>query len=199
MKGEMKMKRWTMFAAAGAAAVLLAGCKGETKTPQEPVTEETQETEETQQPEETLEKEEDSQESAKEPEGSAGEQAEGEAEDQKLYEDNFAVDNEAVVAYAQKIKEAVAAADLEALADLTGFPVYVGFPEEGLVVETREDFIALGGDRVFTQDLMDSVAAADENALSPSMAGFSLSDGVGKANVNFGVQDGKLAINGINY
>ena len=43
-----------------------------------------------------------------------------------------------------------------------------------------------------------SVAAADENALSPSMAGFVLSDG-SKANIIFAVNEGELTIVGINY
>lgn len=34
--------------------------------------------------------------------------------------------------------------------------------------------------------------------MQPSMAGFSISDG-GPANINFGVRDGVLAVNGINY
>jgi len=50
------------------------------------------------------------------------------------------------------------------------FPVYVGLPDAG-VVETREDFL---------------------------MAGFLISDGR-IASINFGVVDGVLAINGINY
>ena len=57
--------------------------------------------------------------------------------------------------------------------------------------------IALGADRIFTPELLASVAAADENSLSPSMAGFVLSDG-SKANIIFSVREGKLAVSGIN-
>ena len=39
---------------------------------------------------------------------------------------------------------------------------------------------------------------SDIENLQPSRAGFSISDG-GKANINFGVVDGVLAISGINY
>lgn len=84
-----------------------------------------------------------------------------------------------------------------ALADLTAFPVYVGLPDAG-VVETREDFLNLGAEAVFTDELLESVEKADIENFQPSMAGFSISDG-GTANINFGVADGKLAINGINY
>lgn len=113
------------------------------------------------------------------------------------YEDNFAVDSKAAAEFADKIKEVVAAKDLEALADLTAFPVYVDI-ENSNAVKTREEFIALGADAIFTEGLMNSVANADTENMQPSMAGFSISDG-GSANINFGVRDGVLAINGINY
>lgn len=113
------------------------------------------------------------------------------------YEDNFAVDSEAAGEFAQKVKDAVAAKDLEALADLTAFPVYVGLPEAG-AVETREEFLALGAEKVFTEALSAAVESADVSDLQPSMAGFSISGG-GSANINFGVRDGVLAISGINY
>lgn len=113
------------------------------------------------------------------------------------YEDNFAVDSKAAAEFADKIKEAVAAKDLEALADLTAFPVYVDI-ENANEIKTRDEFIALGADVIFTEGLMNSVANADTENMQPSMAGFSVSDG-GSANVNFGVRDGVLAVNGINY
>lgn len=117
---------------------------------------------------------------------------------EETYEDNFAVDSESAAAFAGQIKEAVADQDLEKLADLTSFPVYVGIAENG-TVETREDLLSLGADQIFTQELVDSVAAADENSLSPSMAGFVLSNESGRPNIIFGVTDGKLGITGINY
>lgn len=113
------------------------------------------------------------------------------------YEDNFAVDSKAAKEFAEKVKAAAANKDLEALADLTAFPVYVGLPDAG-VVETREDFLKLGAEAVFTDGLLKSVEMADIENFQPSMAGFSISDG-GSANINFGVVDGVLAINGINY
>lgn len=116
----------------------------------------------------------------------------------KNYEDNFAVSAEDAAAFGRQVKAAVAEKDLEKLADLTAYPVYVGFPEGSVTVESREDMIALGADKIFTQELVDSVGAADENALTPSMAGFVLSDG-GTANIIFNVRDGKLGIAGINY
>lgn len=113
------------------------------------------------------------------------------------YEDNFAVDAVDVKQFAEKIKEATADKDIEALAELTAFPVYVGLPDAG-VVETKESFLAIGADDLFTDELVASVEAADIENFQPSMAGFSVA-GSENANINFGVVDGVLAINGINY
>lgn len=123
----------------------------------------------------------------------------GSEENTQSYEDNFAVDSEAAAAFAGKIKEAVAAKDMEALADLTSYPVYVGLPDTEGIVETKEDFLALGADQVLTQELMDSVSAASVDNFTPSMAGFVVAGENGRPNIIFGVVEGKLAITGINY
>lgn len=115
------------------------------------------------------------------------------------YEDNFAVDSEAAAAFGKKIQEAVTEKDLEALADMTSFPTYVGFEEGGIMPATREEFMEIGADRIFTDSLVQSVEAADVNALTPSMAGFVLSEENGAPNIIFGVVNGSLAIQGINY
>lgn len=113
------------------------------------------------------------------------------------YEDNFAVDAAAAAAYGKQIKDAVANQDLEALADLTSFPVYIGL-DGGMTVNSKEEFLELGAERIFTPELIESVGGADENNLPPSMAGFVLSTGDGP-NIIFSVVDGKLAVQGINY
>ena len=133
-------------------------------------------------------------------EAGTAEQAEvsGNQETAGEYEDNFAVDSAASADFARQIQAAVAEKDLEKLADLTAFPVYVGFPGDSGSVDSREEFIALGADKIFTPELTASVAAADPDSLSPSMAGFVLSDG-STANIIFSVRDGMLAVSGINY
>jgi len=113
------------------------------------------------------------------------------------YEDNFAVDSTAAKEFAEKVKDAVAQKDLEALAELTSFPVYVGLPNVS-AVKTKEDFLNLGAEAVFTEKLLESIEKADIENFQPSMAGFSISGG-GTANINFGVVDGVLAVTGINY
>lgn len=112
------------------------------------------------------------------------------------YADNFEVDSQAAAEFAKLIKAAVSAKDMEELAGLMGFPVYVGAAGGG--VESKEEFLSLGEELIFTDELTDSVLSADTGDLKPSEAGFVLSDG-GSANIIFGVRDGKLMISGINY
>lgn len=121
--------------------------------------------------------------------------AEGE---QTTYADNFAVDAEAATAFAEKIKSAVADKDIEALADLTFFPMYFGSGDGGESIESRDAFIELGEERIFTNAMMESIAGAKTDNLNASRAGFSLSKD-GGANIIFGVAEGKLAIRGMNY
>ena len=117
------------------------------------------------------------------------------------YEDNFAVSHDAAVDFAEKIKSAVAAKDQEALADLVNYPVYISFKDEGQTVDTKEDFMKLDASELFTDDLLNAVANADESedVLSPSMAGFNLYSNDASASLTFSVQDGKLGVTGINY
>ena len=114
------------------------------------------------------------------------------------YKDNFDVDGEAAAEFGRMIKEAVAQKDVEKLAGLTGFPVYVGL-SGGIVVETKDDFIALDVEELLSDEMLSSMADADENALSPSMAGFTLYGSKGAPSITFGVREGRLAISGINY
>lgn len=123
---------------------------------------------------------------------------EEETSEQEIYTDNFSVDQAAVEAFAQEIQAIVADKDLEGLADLMVFPNYVGFSDDPQFVDTREEFLALGADRVFTEDLLTEISTADTTALEPSQAGFALSAS-GCPNIVFGVSEGHLAIVGINY
>lgn len=113
--------------------------------------------------------------------------------------DNFSVTSEEAADFAALLKEAVAGKNQEMLADLTAYPVYIGFPDGGVSVESREDFMALDAEKLFAEELTESVAQADASALSPSEAGFVLAEEGGKANLIFGLRNGKLAVSGINY
>ena len=74
----------------------------------------------------------------------------------------------------------------------------MGFTDESVSVTSREEFVALGAERIFTPELVESVGNADVSSLSPSMAGFVLSSNDGP-NIIFSVVNGALAIQGINY
>lgn len=117
-------------------------------------------------------------------------------------EDNFSADPAKVKEFAQKIKEAVAASDLEKLADLVIYPTYVGFSDtEGSEIAAREDFIALGKDKIFTPEMIKSIADANIDNLEPSMAGFNIigSTDADIPSITFGMENGELGIKGINY
>lgn len=115
--------------------------------------------------------------------------------------DNFSVDSELVSAFAEKIQKAVSEKDTAALAELTAFPTYVGFPEEGIIVNTREEFEALDTDKLFPEELLTSIADTDITALEPSMAGFTMcgQEDYQAPSITFGLVNGELAISGINY
>ena len=86
------------------------------------------------------------------------------------YEDNFAVDSAAAAEFGRKVKDAVSAQDLEGLAALAAYPLYVG-TDGGITVNSADELVALGAEKVFTPELSEAVGTADETALEPSMAG----------------------------
>lgn len=125
-------------------------------------------------------------------------EASADTTDETSYEDNFAVPTEDAVAFAEKIQAAVADEDLEALADLANYPIYVALGD-GSVIESKEDLVALGADKIFTKEMKESIANADLSDLSASMAGFTLYSTSDAPNITFNVQNGVLGISGINY
>lgn len=180
--------RWNVLLIAGVVMALAAGCgaKEETKSVQETTVMAEQTEDEG--------KKESIEETKKAPETEEKTEAATEETD-----DNFSVDPASAEAFGRSVKEAVAARDLEKLADLTAYPVYIGFADGGVSVKSKEEMTALGEEKIFTQEWMDSIAQADETALSPSMAGFVLTGENGGPNIVFGMRDGKLAVSGINY
>lgn len=177
------MRKLILAVTIGAACAGIAACSqsAETTTKTETVTEAVTETE-----------------AEAETTEAASESGESDTSEPETEVDNFTVDMEAVAEMAKEIKAAVEAKDLEALSELTGYPVYVGL-EGGKTVETKEDLIALGADAVFTEALVQSVSGCDETGLEASKAGFVLSSEESTANIIFGVVDGELKITGINY
>lgn len=207
------MKKWKIWIFA-ASLVLLTGCgkeaaenetKTETAAAVEIETEAQTETQtqadsipaETLTPAQTLAESEAS--SEEQPEKIQAGDMKSPAEDSKEPADNFDVDSSEAAEFAGKVKAAVSEQNLEALADLAAYPLYIGFSTGGQSVESREDFLSLGKEKIFTEELMTSVSQADETALTPSQAGFILTKESGSANIVFGLRDGKLAVSGINY
>ena len=178
-------RKLVLMIVAGILCLSLAGCgqSGDTQPEEDPV--------QSQQPVDESSEADSSEEETQGP-------ADPEAPETAQYTDNFSVDEAAVAAFAEQIQTAVADKDLEALADLAAYPLYVGFADGGQSVESRDEFIALGADRIFTEELLSEIAGADPEGLEASMAGFSLSTS-GRPNVIFGVVDGRLAIVGMNY
>ena len=199
------MRKLALAVTIGAACLGIAACgqsaESTTETTTAQATEAVTESESTETEEETKTETADK-ESETETEETESKDAEAEASESTGAEqaglDNFSVDMETVAAMGKDIKAAVEAKDLDALAELASYPVYVGF-EDAEDVETKEDFLALGADAVFTDELVQSVTGADETALEASKAGFTLSSGDSSANVIFGVVDGELKVTGINY
>lgn len=96
------------------------------------------------------------------------------------------------VAFAEQIQAAVAAKDMETLADLCAFPLAVN----GEAVESRVTFMELGADTIFTEERCAVIAAVDASALEETMAGVIMGDAT--PNIIFNSVDGELKITGIN-
>lgn len=115
--------------------------------------------------------------------------------------DNFSAESESVKEFAEKIKECVADKNLERLADLVSYPTYVGFPEGGKIIETKKDFLALDQEKLFTKEMLESIAGADIEKLEASMAGFTMCKDFDEhtPSINFSMVNGEFGITGINF
>lgn len=131
-----------------------------------------------------------------EEEAAVEEAAEEVPADDAAAEEAPADDAAAVSEFATQVVAAVDAKDIDALAELVAYPTYVGLGE-GIEVATKEDFVAIGADALFTDELIAAVDAVDLSALEMVEAGCVLGDGT--PNVTFNYVDGALAITGINY
>lgn len=97
-----------------------------------------------------------------------------------------------VAAFAEQIQTAVSAKDMETLADLCAYPLAVNGEE----IDSREAFLGLGADTVFTEERCAVIEAVDVSALEETMAGVIMGDGT--PNIIFKSVDGELRITGIN-
>lgn len=100
--------------------------------------------------------------------------------------------------FAKQVVDAVVSKDMEALADLMHYPVYVAAVEEnGGMVDDKEAFLAQDPDVIFTEELIAAMENVDIEALEPVMAGVVI--GEETPNVIVNSMDGTLGVMGINY
>lgn len=106
-----------------------------------------------------------------------------------------ALSQEEINTFAKSVKAAVADKDLEALAGLCSYPVYVSMGESGGEdIGSRDDFMKLKADQVFTPDLVKEIADTEADSLEQFGAGVIM----GKENsITFNNMGGKAAITSI--
>lgn len=101
-------------------------------------------------------------------------------------------------AFAREILIFTKRKDLESLADLCSYPIYVDL-DDGLVIESKKALIALGPDSIFTNELVKAVTECDVSSLTQTKNGIIISsDSV--PNITFQSDDtGKCKITAFNY
>lgn len=103
---------------------------------------------------------------------------------------------EQIKSFAEEIQGAVAAQDIGWLADLAAYPVFVSLEAgEGSEIQSVEEFMALGEDKVFTETLLTQIADVDPEGLEVFGAGVIMGEDV---NITFNNVDGEPKITGIN-
>ena len=126
----------------------------------------------------------------------AVEESEGTAlEENQNFED---LENSDYQGFAEEVVGAITSKDMNALAELMHYPVYISFVKENDgVVNDKESFLALDPEMVFDSALIEAAEAADLTTLEPSMAGVVI--GEETPNVIINSSEGQLGIVGMNY
>ena len=188
--------------------MILAGCggntggdAGQTQEAEETVQDNTAQTdtEESSQEESEQAEETENDQTEQSEESAGGAETSESADGAETYEDNFAVDSEAVTALCRQDQRGCGSKGSGGSGRSDLFPGLCGTSGYGWRSKYREDFLALGADQVFTDELLASVEEADMSGQEPSMAGFVVAGESGRPNIIFGVVDGKLAVTGMNY
>ncbi len=122
-------------------------------------------------------------------------EAESGSQAQEPSEEGVELSTEEMKNFAEQIQGAVADKNLEALAELCAYPVYISLGEgEGEEVESRDDFIMLEKDKIFTDGMLKEIADTDLDSLEQFGAGVML----GLENsITFNNVDGKAAVTSI--
>ena len=98
--------------------------------------------------------------------------------------------------FAEKVQKAVADKDMEALAGLCAYPVYVSLGEgQGEEIADEAAFLKMDADKIFTESLLKEIADTDVDTLEQFVAGVIMG---GENSIIFNNVDGQAAITGIN-
>ena len=98
--------------------------------------------------------------------------------------------------FAEKVQKAVADKDMEALAGLCAYPVYVSLGEgQGEEIADEAAFFKMDADKIFTESLLKDIADTDVDTLEQFGAGVIMG---GENSIIFNNVDGQAAITGIN-
>lgn len=98
--------------------------------------------------------------------------------------------------FAEKVQKAVADKDMEALAGLCAYPVYVSLGEgQGEEIADEAAFLKMDADKIFTESLLKEIADTDVDTLEQFGAGVIMG---GENSIIFNNVDGQAAITDIN-
>lgn len=101
-----------------------------------------------------------------------------------------------IAEFSQEVQEAVAAKDMEWLADLCDYPVVVSLNSgESSEIEDHDAFVALGAENVFTDEFLAEIAAVNIEELEQAEAGVIMGE---ESSIIFNNVDGGPAITGLN-
>ena len=102
-----------------------------------------------------------------------------------------------ITAFAAEIQDTVSGRDLEALAELCDFPISVTMQDgTSLTVNSREDFITLGKESVFTRSLVHEIGIADPAGQQIYGNGIVMGN---RNNIIINRMHGSLAVTGFNF
>lgn len=103
--------------------------------------------------------------------------------------------DEEITDFAKKIQRAFTEENLEALAELCGYPVYISIPDGGgFEIGTEAELLQLAAEQVFTDKLKESVNQARLDSLEIYGAGVILGD---EQSIVFNKVEGVMMITGI--
>ena len=102
--------------------------------------------------------------------------------------------------FCEKIIAAAKSKDLQALSDLCHYPLYVDLGDGGQVIETKEAFLALDPEKLFTDAMVTSVTECDLDAVTVPRAGITLCTDYDQPSITSSYnENGELGISGINF